>query len=79
MARPGPSVVHPSPETRTPVPFLLYVCLPAVLPGSLSSSAVGVFLLLFEMFVAGDKRIIAWMGIVGFLGIVFGLSFAAGV
>ena len=39
--------------------------------------AVGVFLLLFEMFVAGDKRIIAWMGI-AFLGIVFGLSFAAG-
>ena len=39
---------------------------------------LGVFLLLFEMFVDGDKRIVAWLGIIGLLA-VFGLSFAAGV
>ena len=39
---------------------------------------LGVFLLLFETFVDGDKRVIAWLGVIGLLA-VFGLSFAAGV
>ncbi len=39
---------------------------------------VGIFLFLFEMFVDGDKRIIGWLGI-GLLGLVFCLSFGAGV
>ena len=38
---------------------------------------LGVFLLLFEMFVAGDKRLVGWIGIAG-LALVFGLSFLAG-
>ena len=52
-----------------------------MLPPSALEAAVlflGLFLLFFEMFVPGDKRVIAWIGIAG-LALVFCVSFAAGV
>ena len=51
-----------------------------MLPPSALEAAVlflGLFLLFFEMFVPGNKRVIGWIGVAG-LALVFCVSFAAG-